>query len=201
LAETITSGARYSDVAMRDRVLTRALLVFLPVVAAAAVVIVLVYAVQQQNLRMGANDPQVQMAEDAATRLDAGASPAAVLPTQHVDIGQSLAPYLIVFGREGQPIASSATLDGRLPTPPDGVFGNIPAGGRHELTWAPRPEVRQAAVIVPYRAGFVLAGRSLRLVEQREDTLAQLSVLFFCIMLAGTGIAAVLTSWVTLRRG
>ena len=179
----------------------RALLVFVPVVVAATVVIALVYSVGQQNLRMGANDPQVQMAEDAAARLDAGADPASAVPTQRVEIGQSLAPFLIVFGHNGKALASSAVLDGQLPTPPDGVFGNIPAGGRHEITWAPRPDVRQAAVIVPFRAGFVLAGRSLRIVEQREDALGQLTLLLFIVMLAGTGLVALFTSWVTLRRG
>jgi fructose-specific phosphotransferase system IIC component len=183
---------------MRNRVLMRGFLVFTPVVVAATIVIALVYAVGQQNLRIGANDPQVQMAEDAAARLVAGATPASVIPPQRVDIGQSLAPFLIVFGHDGQPLASSASLDGQLPTPPNGVFGNIPAGGRHEITWAPRSDVRQAAVIVAYRDGFVLAGRSLRLVEQREDALGQLTVFFFIVMVAGTGVAALITSWVTL---
>ncbi|HSO93260.1 MAG TPA: hypothetical protein VLS53_02160, partial [Candidatus Dormibacteraeota bacterium] len=133
---------------MRDRVLTRALLLFVPVVVAASIVMALVYVVGQQNLRVGANDPQVQMAEDAAARLQSGASPTSVVPAERVDIGQSLAPFLIVFGRDGQPLASSATLDGQLPAPPDGVFSNIPACGRHEIKGAPRPDVRQAAVIV-----------------------------------------------------
>lgn len=184
---------------MRTRVLARALLVYAPVVVAATILIALVYAVGQQNLRMGANDPQVQMAEDAAARLDAGTSPASLVPAERVDISRSLAPFLIVFGRDGQPLASSASLDGQTPTPPDGVFDNIPAGGRHEITWAPTPDARQAAVIVPYRAGFVLAGRSLRLVEQREDALGQLTVLFFLVMLATTAVAAMISSWLTLR--
>lgn len=184
---------------MRNRVLTRALLIYSPVVVAATILIALVYAVGQQNLRMGANDPQVQMAEDAAARLDAGTSPASLVPAERVDISRSLAPFLIVFGRDGQPLASSASLDGQTPTPPDGVFDNIPAGGRHEITWAPRRDARQAAVIVPYRAGFVLAGRSLRLVEQREDALGRLTVLFFLVMLATTAVAAMISSWLTLR--
>lgn len=184
---------------MRDRVLMRALTVFVPVVVAATILTLLLYAVAQQDLRTGANDPQIQMAEDAAARLDTGADPVSVVPTRLVDIGHSLAPYLIVFGHDGQPLASSAILDGQLPTPPDGVFGNIPAGGRHEITWAPRPDVRQAAVIVAYSGGFVLAGRSLRVVEQREDALGRLTILFYIVVLAATGFAAVIASWVSLR--
>jgi hypothetical protein len=61
--------------------------------------------------------------------------------------------------------------------------GRIPLGPLESLlgprdedriTWQPAPGVRVAAVIVPYggqQPGFVLAGRSLRLVEQREDAL------------------------------
>jgi hypothetical protein len=179
--------------------MARALLVWLPVVVTAAVVIVLIFTAAQQNLRMGANDPQVQMAEDAAARLDAGASPSAVIPTQPTDIARSLAPFLIVFDHDGRPLASSATLNGQTPTPPGGVFGTVPSSGRHEITWAPRPDVREAAVIVAYRNGFVLAGRSLRLVEEREDALGQVTLILFTVMLVLSGLAALLASWTTMR--
>lgn len=181
--------------------MARALSVWLPVVVAATVVIVLIFTAAQQNLRMGANDPQVQMAEDAAARLDAGASPNTVIPTEPVDMARSLAPFLIIFGHDGRPFASSATLNGQTPALPGGVFGSVPSSGRDEITWAPRADVREAAVIVTYRNGYVLAGRSLRLVEQREDALGRLTLLLYFVMLVLTGIAAVASSWVTLRPG
>jgi hypothetical protein len=39
------------------------------------------------------------------------------------------------------------------------------------VTWQPRPGVRIATVTVPWNGGTVLAGRSLRLVEEHAATL------------------------------
>ena len=50
----------------------------------------------QTVLRGGANDPQVQLAEDAAAQLAQGAS-AATLVGSSVDMRASLAPFLISF--------------------------------------------------------------------------------------------------------
>ena len=174
------------------KLLSRVLPVWLPIIVAATVLTLLVFAALQQNLRMGANDPQVQMAEDAAARLNAGAGPDSVTPAQQVDMARSLAPFLIVFGHDGRPLASSALLDGQTPLPPRGVFDSIPQGGRSEITWAPRPDVREAAVIVAYRNGDILAGRSLRLVEQRADALARAVIVLWLVMLISSGLAILL---------
>ncbi|MDQ6711142.1 MAG: hypothetical protein M3Z11_11375 [Candidatus Dormibacteraeota bacterium] len=181
------------------RVIARALFVFAPVVVAASIVMALVFAAVQQDLRMGANDPQIQMVEDAAARLNGGASPASVASAPTVDLARSLAPFTIVFGHDHRPLASSAILDGQTPQPPAGVFGAVANGGRSEITWAPRPAVREAAVIVAYRDGYVLAGRSLRLVEQRADALAQVVVLLFLVLLVFTGLASLCVSWLWIR--
>ncbi|HLH21792.1 MAG TPA: hypothetical protein VK066_04680 [Chloroflexota bacterium] len=134
----------------------------------------LVYGVAQQLLRTTANDPQIALSEDAAARLASGAAPAAVVPAQAVDIGASLAPYLIVYDDQGQPVASSASLDGQTPALPSGVFGAVQRAGERRFTWQPAPRVRSAVVVAPVggpRPGFVLAGRSLREVERRENAL------------------------------
>jgi hypothetical protein len=186
--------------AERRNVFTRALIVWVPVVVVATVILVLIFAVGQQNLRMGANDPQVQMAEDAAARLNAGATPISIVEPQPVDMARSLAPFLIVFGLNHQPQASSAVLGGQTPLPPGGVFDRLSGAARSEITWAPRPDVREAAVIIPYRNGYVLAGRSLRLIEQREDALGQLTILFFFVMLVASGLAALAVCWAVPKR-
>ncbi|MDQ6885470.1 MAG: hypothetical protein M3077_14735 [Candidatus Dormibacteraeota bacterium] len=179
--------------------IARALFVFIPVMIAASIVMALVLAAVQQDLRMGANDPQIQMAEDFAARLDSGASPASVAPASPVDLARSLAPFVIIFGRDRRPLASSASLDGQTPRPPAGVFDAVTKSRRSEITWAPRPEVREAAVIVAYGDGYVLVGRSLRLVEQRADALAQVVILLFLVMLILTGLASLGTSWLWIR--
>lgn len=57
----------------------------------------LIYTAVQQDLRQSANDPQIQMAEDTATKLAAGQQVQNVVPAEKVDIATSLAPYIIVF--------------------------------------------------------------------------------------------------------
>ncbi len=149
-----------------------ALLVWLPLALALGVAALLVYGAVQQDLRQSANDPQIELAENAAAALAAGAAPESVLPGDRVDLASNVAPFLIVYDRSGALRASSATLDDAIPTLPPGVLRGAQSEDR--LTWQPAPGVRVAAVIVPYggpQPGFVLAGRSLRLIEQREDAL------------------------------
>jgi hypothetical protein len=132
----------------------------------------LVYLAVQQDLRQGANDPQIQIAEDAATALAGGAPVESVLPAGRVDVAESLAPFLVVFDGSGGPVASSGLLHGQTPALPAGVLDYVRTHGEDRITWQPEPGVRIAAVIVGYggaEGGFVLAGRSLREVEVRED--------------------------------
>ena len=132
----------------------------------------LLYVAVQQDLRHGADDPQIQMAEDAAGKLAAGRQFPEVVPTEQVDIAQSLAPYVIVFDATGNPIASSAQLNGQIPSIPSGIFDYVKQNGKDTFTWQPQSNVRSAVVVTQFqgsRSGFVLAGRSLREVERRED--------------------------------
>ena len=55
---------------VRSLVVRRALAFFLPVAVLATLCCGFVYTAVQQDLRMGANDPQLQLAEDAAAFLD-----------------------------------------------------------------------------------------------------------------------------------
>jgi hypothetical protein len=177
------------------RVFWGAFAIWLPVTAAATVVILLIAVAAQQDLRRGANDPQIQMAEDAAAHLDAGATPTAVLPSEPIDIAHSLAPFVIVFDRQGQPLASSATLDGQTPLPPRGVLTSISSHGRNEVTWQPAPGVRNAAIVVAYGNGYVLAGRSLRVVEERESALTNWVILAWFGMVIFGGLGAMIGVW------
>ncbi|MCX6031316.1 MAG: hypothetical protein NT169_18710 [Chloroflexi bacterium] len=153
----------------------------------------LVYVVGQQLLRQTANDPQIQMAEDAGRALAGGQSLQAIVPANKIEIDKSLAPFLIAFDGSGQPVASSVTLDGQTPQVPAGVFAYTRQHGQDRLTWQPRPGVRIAAVVVYYvgsQPGFVLAGRSLREVEQRENNVLALA--------AAGGLATLLAALVAI---
>jgi hypothetical protein len=132
----------------------------------------LVYLASQQMLRQGANDPQIQMANDAADLLTGGVGTGSVVPATAVEISRSLAPFVIVFDDSGNVLATSGLLHGQTPTIPAGVLDYTRQNGEDRITWQPEEEVRIAAVVVRVQGsspGFVLAGRSLREVEVRES--------------------------------
>jgi hypothetical protein len=155
----------------------------------------LLYAAVQQDIRQGANDPQIQMAEDAAAKLAGGQSVQSVVPAEKVDIATSLAPYLIIFDANGNTIASSAQLDGQTPTIPSGIFDSVRRNGEDRITWQPQTGVRSAIVATQFTgstSGFVVAGRSLREVEKREDGLLQILVAGWVVMMLVTFAATAL---------
>ena len=175
-----------------NRLIFEALKYWLPAAVAATVLALLVAGAVQQNIRQGANDPQIQMAEDTATSLAGGRQPAAAA-TGKVDMARSLAPYTMVFDDAGRLLASGVELDGQTPEVPPGVFTYVRQHGEDRFTWQPQPGVRHAAVVVHYggaHAGFVLAGRSMREVEKREDQLTMEVVLAWLAALVGTFVAA-----------
>ena len=156
----------------------------------------LFYAGIQQDLRQAANDPQIQMAEDAAAKLAHGQQVQNVVPAEKVDLAKSLAPYIIVFDATGNSIASSAQLDGQTPTLPHGVFDYVRQNDEDRLTWQPQPGVRSAVVVTQFRgasSGFVVAGRSLREVEKREDDLMHIVFVGWVGMLFVTLLATAIT--------
>jgi len=145
--------------------------VWLPFAVTIAAFCALVYAAVQQSYRQNANDPQIQMAEDAADALAGGTSLDVIVPPAKVSAAKSLAPFLIVYDGSGREVSSSVVLDGKTPQLPDGVLDSTKQMGENRVTWQPRDGVRIAAVIVSYKDGYVLAGRSLREVEARESQL------------------------------
>ncbi len=113
-----------------------------------------------QAVGQPANHPQVDMAHQVVSRLDAGASPGDVIPAAKVDIATSTEPYVIVTDSDHNVLASSATLAGQSVLPPPGVFDSVKANGEDRVTWQPAIGVRSWIVVDAYRDGFVIAGRS-----------------------------------------
>jgi hypothetical protein len=154
----------------------------------------LVYVAVQQALRLDANDPQIQMAEDAAEALARGGTVASVLPADQVDLARSLAPFVIVLDDAGAPLASSGQLHGQIPAVPAGVFEYVRRHGEDRITWQPEPGVRIATVVVGHtgtKPGFVLAGRSLRETEKRENLVEMLAGTAWIITLFGSLVVVV----------
>lgn len=158
----------------------------------------LVYGTVQQVYRQSANDPQIQIAEDLARYLAQGGSPQNAVPAVKIDIAQSLAPFIIVFDDNAQPILSSAILNGKIPVPPAGVFDYVRKYGQDRITWQPRTDVRSAIVVARYtgqNSGFVLAGRSLREIEKRESRLEFFVAAGWLATLIATLFVSILTSF------
>jgi hypothetical protein len=123
----------------------------------------------QQALRQDADDPQIQMAEDAAAALDSGAAVDSIIPKTHVEISRSLAPFIVVYDQNGKPTAASGVLNGQKPDYPKRALDAAKQNGENIVTWQPNAITRIASVVVPYHDGFVMAGRNLREVEKRES--------------------------------
>lgn len=148
---------------------------FVPLAFIMTVMAGLVYVAVQQNFRMNANDPQIQIAEDLATQLSAGAPVGPNSLTTTVDISRSLSPYVLIYDNHGEVITGSGKLNDQFPSLPSGVFDNAKKVGENRITWQPQADVRGALVVVRYQSaqssGYVAVGRSLREVEQRESML------------------------------
>ena len=118
-----------------------------------------------------------------------------MLPAARVDLERGLAPFVIVYDGQGKPLAGSGTLNGKLSAPPQGVFDFVRANGEERVTWQPERGVRIASVVrrsgAP-AAGFVLAGRSLREVEEREANLRRMGALALVGALGATLVATAL---------
>lgn len=147
---------------------------WVPLAIATTLICGLVYFAVQQDMRTGANDPQIQIAEDSAAALSNGSMVQTVVPLRKVDMARSLAPYIIVFDQAGQLVASSVTLRGQDPKLPAGVFNYVKNHKDVRFTWQPSAGVRSAVVVMKFggsNPGVVLVGRSLREVENREARL------------------------------
>jgi hypothetical protein len=173
----------------------------------ATVLALAIYVIPQQVLRQGANDPQIELAENLAQELKSGSTASEALAADTIDISHTLSPFLIAYDADGIPLSSQGQLNGKIPAPPKGVFENVRSKGEERLSWEPQPGVRFAAVVIHIPAGandvqegFVLAGRSLREVEIREKQLGDLAFLNWLVMMGLILVGTVAFGWFTRPR-
>lgn len=162
------------------RRLHRILARWVPLAGVVAALALLNTVTAQQLLRGAADEPQVQLARDAAAALASGNDAQVALGSAAVDVAASLAPFVIVYRPNGDVAFSTAQLNGKTPELPGGVLAEVAARGEARFTWQPAPAVRLAAVVVPIgdgAQGDVLVGRSLVEVEDRIRQMTQLSLL------------------------
>ena len=138
------------------------------------VIIGLIYICVQQSYRTAANDPQIQVSEDIADKLNKGISIGNIITQDTIDIAHSLSLFVAVFNAEGKTISSNGSLNGHMVQPPPGVFSYLNTHDDNEVTWQPAKGVRMALVIkktIASPLAFVAAGRSLKQTELREYAL------------------------------
>ena len=168
---------------------------YLPLALVITALCGLAYLLSQQTLRLGANEPQVQIAQDTAARLSAGEAPAAVVPAATLDVGRSLAPFIIVYDDQGTVLAATGQLHGQPPALPAGVLDYVRQHGEDRISWQPEPGVRFAAVVERVsgsQPGFVLVARSLAEAEHLIDVMGQLALAAWAATQVGCLVLVVL---------
>ena len=176
--------------------------IWLPFAVTVSAFCALTYATVQQSYRQNANDPQIQMAQDAVDAIVDGKDVDSIVSDEKISVAKSLAPFLIAYDRDGNVIASSVILDGKTPELPDGVLDSTRnLGGENRVTWQPNNSVRIAAVINSYDDGYILAGRNLREVEARESQLTSFVAITWVLALLATFIVIALGEWILVGKG
>jgi hypothetical protein len=202
--DLVTSLTKEHFTMLRDAFARPALLFNALVLAGLASVLALaLYAIPQQVLRRGADDPQIALAGDTAARLEQGVAPSQAIPSAMIDMARSLSPFVIAYDDQGRPLSSQAQLDGVVPVPPKGVFDYVRAHGEDRFSWKPVSGVRVAVVVQRVNGaypGFVLAGRSLREEEARQEHVGQMATLAWIAMLALIFLGTAAFGWYTRPR-
>ncbi len=170
------------------KALIRIFISWLPLGIAITGLCLIVYISAQQGYRQSFNDPQVQLAEDAVAFLKQGVQVGSLVGDRTVDIRNSESPFIIVYDKNGTVLGGNGMLDGAAPTPPHGVFENV-AFWRWGHTWQPDRDVRIDAVVIPFTSpsgtGYVLAGRSMRVMEMHvENTGSKVFLAWFLLLVA-----------------
>lgn len=163
---------------------------WLPLAAAITILSGLVYVTEQQNYRMSANDPQIQIAEDWAAAMSSNQK--LTLPAAKIEMTRSSSPFMIILDDKNEVLYSSAFLDNKVVIPPAGVMEYTKLNGENRITWQPREDIRNAIVAVHYnneinkKSGTVISGRSLKEVEKRIDDMTKQVALVWLVAILST---------------
>lgn len=176
-------------------VLQQTFTTWLPLAIVTLVLCALAYVGLQQNYRLSANDPQIQIAQDIAAAINRGDAQASAIvpPEPSSDMSSSLATFVVIYSATGTPVGASAGIDGKAPTISQEVLATALKNGENRVTWEPKTGVRIAAVITSYtsptESGFILVGRSLKEVEIRERLLMVMSAVATAVALVFSFLA------------
>jgi hypothetical protein len=144
----------------------------LPMAIAITIIYFTMYVIVQQNYRMNANDPQIQMAQDQAVNLNSTEG-TGLSYGQKIDISTTLTTFNVVFDKN-QKLLTPITVKNETPSVPSGVFSYTAKHGEDRFTWSPGKGVRVAAVMEKFDHGYILVGRSLKEVEKRISNMGDM---------------------------
>lgn len=149
--------------------------VWLAVVGSATLMLGAAYGMVQQSTRLAANEAPLAAIQSAKTQIEKGAAPESAVPNANINIRTNDNLFIIVTDRDAKLLAGSAYLDDRVPLPPKSVFEDTKARGLDKVTWEPAQGIRLAIVASTYKTaagveGFVIAGQSLRPIQDRIKT-------------------------------
>jgi hypothetical protein len=143
-----------------------------------------IYAAVQQAHRSSGNDPQLQIALDIKNTAEHDRSLSKWMTDDTIEISQSLSVFKTLFNKNGEPVQTTALLDGQLPRMPQGVLNFTNTHQEDVFTWQPRRGVRMAMVIESVASpqiAFVAVGRSLKEIEKRESDLTTMSLVAWLV--------------------
>lgn len=160
-------------------------LFYLNALAIATIIFALIYVAVQQNYRMSADDPQIQLARDLADRLEHSRATSSLKPVDTVDLSKSMAVFTAYYNVNQQPVTSTGYINGAIPKLPAGVLDYAKDHFENRITWQPRKDIRLATVVRYVRSpalAYVVVGRSLKEVENREADLFKMIIIcwIFC---------------------
>ncbi len=153
-----------------------------------------VYVVAQQLDRLSADQVGEQLATQVASDLRTG-STATIDALPRVDLGASLAPFVVVYDTSGHPVSGNGYLDGHLAQPPSGVISTAASAGSNRVTWQPQPGLRFATVEVRSGDHVVMGAQSLIPTEDRADRLGLLVAFAWLGTMVALGLVAFAFWW------
>lgn len=141
----------------------------------------LIYTVTQQSIRLGANDLPVNLATETSIKLEKGLSDKNAVPNQTIDISKSLEPFVMIFDKDKNLIATSARMGNAQPTFVKGVLDSVDKRGEYRETWQPQVGLRFAFVATKLGDKYIVAARSL---QEPERLIDQIGILISAAWLA-----------------
>jgi hypothetical protein len=161
---------------------------WLALAGAATLIIGSSYAMVQQSTRLSADDLPLTTAQVAKQELQSGSNPKDIVPSLKTNLKTDSSVFTIITDNSKHVLASSATLDGLTPLPPNGVFSFTNIHDTDHFTWQPQSGVRLATRVISYgkspNDGFIITGQSLKQYEDRISTYTYIALAAWLAVLA-----------------